>query len=671
MRFSGTLPRALRNTATLGLFTTLVKLAGAAKVIATARYFGAGDTIDAFLTAFLLPSFVADVFAGALTPSVIPALIRSSTNLNESATRLAQAALALGLGLMTTLAILMAISGPWLLPALGSSFSAQKLRLTLALFMALVFWLPMSGCIAVFRAVLNAHDRFALAAAAPIATPLVTILALAIAAPRWGVYSLCFGTLTGIAIEMLVLAFAVSRCGYAIRPVWFGWTPELRGITEQYAPLALGAILSSGSVIVDQAFAGMLGSGAVAVLAYGNKFAAVLLAIGASALSTAALPAFSRLAAQNAWGQLRRTASTYAYLGLGLSVPVTIILIFWSEPIVHLFLQHGSFSAAATPAVSATQKCALLQVPFALLLTLAVRLASAMSANALLLRIAIVAFTVNLIADFFFARLFGVAGIALSTALVQMVSVVVLIFLLVRKQPALARFRRSSILNSMRFCLVTVLSLFSVFSAIGQTVPLRAGVAKVDITPRTPEVMWGFEDRLAPATSTLDPLYARVLVLEAGQTRLALITLDLGRSFGPASLDQLKQSASRTSGITAVLAAASHTHSAPVLRDEYQSGPPAWEREALEKIEHAIEQATSQLAEARIGTGMGAAYIGHNRLKLNADGSVAWFERNPTRQKTAPVDPTVTVIRIDSKAGDADGGSGGLRVSSRDSRVGQ
>jgi hypothetical protein len=77
----------------------------------------------------------------------------------------------------------------------------------------------------------------------------------------------------------------------------------------------------------------------------------------------------------------------------------------------------------------------------------------------------------------------------------------------------------------------------------------RAGVAKTDITPATHEVMWGFEDRLTPAVGTLDPLYARVLVLEAGNTRLAIVTLDLGRSFGPGSLQQLREAARRDSAI--------------------------------------------------------------------------------------------------------------------------
>ena len=180
---------------------------------------------------------------------------------------------------------------------------------------------------------------------------------------------------------------------------------------------------------------------------------------------------------------------------------------------------------------------------------------------------------------------------------------------------------------------------------------LRAGTAKVDITPAGAETLWGYEDRVKPATGTLDPLYARVLVLEAGDKRLAIVTLDLGRTFGPAAIEKLRESARRAGKISCLLLTASHTHSAPVIADFYKNGTPAWEKAAIEKIEHAIEEAASKLADARIGTGTGATYIGHNRLHVNPDGSVSWFERNLTRVPTSPVDPTVTVLRIDRADG--------------------
>ena len=101
---------------------------------------------------------------------------------------------------------------------------------------------------------------------------------------------------------------------------------------------------------------------------------------------------------------------------------------------------------------------------------------------------------------------------------------------------------------------------------------LKAGVAKVDITPPSGQRMWGFAARVSPATGTLDPLWARVLVLEVGERRLALVALDLGRPFGPGSLARLREGVKKSSGISYVLLVASHTHSGPVIKDEYPPG---------------------------------------------------------------------------------------------------
>jgi Neutral/alkaline non-lysosomal ceramidase, N-terminal len=180
---------------------------------------------------------------------------------------------------------------------------------------------------------------------------------------------------------------------------------------------------------------------------------------------------------------------------------------------------------------------------------------------------------------------------------------------------------------------------------------LRAGVAKVDITPKTNEPLWGFEDRTDPATGTLDPLYARILVLEAGGKRIAIVTLDLGRTFGEPSLDHLKEVVSKSSGISCLLLSASHTHAGPVIKDEYAGAPPEWEQKALDAIAAAIKTASDNLQVARIGSGTGSVFIGHNRLRVNDDGTVNWFERNPTMVPTSPVDPTVTVVRIDDRNG--------------------
>src|SRR5579864_9794804 len=67
--------RMLADTVTVGGWTFAVKVAGALKVILAARMFGAGDAMDAYLIAFLLPSFFIDMLAGPLDSALIPTLI--------------------------------------------------------------------------------------------------------------------------------------------------------------------------------------------------------------------------------------------------------------------------------------------------------------------------------------------------------------------------------------------------------------------------------------------------------------------------------------------------------------------------------------------------------------------------------------------------------------------
>jgi neutral ceramidase len=184
------------------------------------------------------------------------------------------------------------------------------------------------------------------------------------------------------------------------------------------------------------------------------------------------------------------------------------------------------------------------------------------------------------------------------------------------------------------------------------SVPLMAGVAQVDITPPPGLVMYGYFSRIKNnivATGTLDPLYARVLVLATRNTRLALVTLDLGRVFGKPLLDRLRQEASTTSSISHLVVTASHTHSGPNILDIYPPGQtPEWETAAVRKIEAAINKACQKLAPVRIGVGYGTCSIGFNRIMVNPDGTVKMLWVNPTRVPTAPVDPTVGVIRVDN-----------------------
>jgi putative peptidoglycan lipid II flippase len=417
------------HVATVGILTSAVKLAGAVKVAITAHFFGTADELDAFLIAFLLPSFLSDVFASSITPCLIPLLMRS-----EQPKQVTREALAFALAIMSGAAAALAVAGHWLLPLAGSSFPAEKLQLASRLMLGLLLWLPMSAFIATWRAVLNTHNRFAVAAIAPLASPLLTIVLLYVFASRWGVAALCAGTVAGTAFEAVVLAIVVGRLGWPVWPAWPEWRkPWMRQLQRQYLPLTLGAVVMSLSTVVDQSFAGRLGAGKISALVYGTKLAGILLAITGSAIGTAVLPSFSQMAASQEWRRLRRALRSCCAMIAAVCVPATLALIAASSFLIRAFFEHGAFKEGATELVSQIQRFALLQAPFAITLAVVSRFTAALSANALLLPAGVAALASNVAFDYAFSRWFGVAGIALAAPFVQAVSLTVLLLLLRRR----------------------------------------------------------------------------------------------------------------------------------------------------------------------------------------------------------------------------------------------
>ncbi len=204
-------------------------------------------------------------------------------------------------------------------------------------------------------------------------------------------------------------------------------------------------------------------------------------------------------------------------------------------------------------------------------------------------------------------------------------------------------------IQNMRKILLLVFTLLA-FSIAGraQSQPLlfKAGSARQDITPREGVPMWGYGARHdALSQGTLDPLYADALVIQAGDKKLAIVGLDLGRSPAEGSLQRIRQRIKTEAGIEHSLIAGSHTHHAPVLEltDAPSKGKGRFDaalryyKEMEDSIVAAIVEADRRLAPARIAIG-----------SVQLEG----FNRNRhTRLPSKPVDRELAVMRFDDPNG--------------------
>ena len=179
-----------------------------------------------------------------------------------------------------------------------------------------------------------------------------------------------------------------------------------------------------------------------------------------------------------------------------------------------------------------------------------------------------------------------------------------------------------------------------------------AGAAQLDITPIIGTMM---PTLFNPKTSTgiHDPLYAKALVLRAGDVAVAMVCMDQ-LVVPTATVIAAREIVAERCGIPAdhVLISATHTHSTagPGGRFAVDLEPPEYHEWLQHRAADVVTMALGRLQPAKLGRGTGSLpqHV-HNRRYLMKDGSV---KTNPGRQNpdvvepAGPVDPEVVAMVV-------------------------
>jgi hypothetical protein len=150
------------------------------------------------------------------------------------------------------------------------------------------------------------------------------------------------------------------------------------------------------------------------------------------------------------------------------------------------------------------------------------------------------------------------------------------------------------------------------------------------------------------AQTTRDPLFARVLVLENGQSRAAIVSLDLVGPFPPEIFDPYRERLKREVGIDHVVLNASHTHNSPETETnltEFRSW--SWTSQAVDKIYRAILEAHRRAAPVFVGFEYSESTIGTNRRLITSQGVKTLWRNYPNKGTNEPIDRRVGVLRLD------------------------
>ena len=338
----------VKSTGTFGFYTIISRLLGYLRDVMIAIFLGTGFLADAFFVAFRIPNtfrrlFAEGTFNAAFVPSYSSELLKNKSKSKVFANEIFNL---LFLGLLF-LVLLAEVFMPAFVGLIAPGFveNTKKIELAIDLTRITFPFLMFVSLSSFFGAILNSHNKFAAASAAPIILNLILIGIL-----FFGkflndelIYYLSYGVSIAGFLQLIFLYKFTSKFFVMNLNFKFKFNKKVKDFFKKLLP----SIFSSGVTQINILIGTIIASfqaGAVSYLYYADRIYQINLAIAGIAIGTVILPKLSSYIAQKKLKDIDLIQNKSLELSLFLSLPATAGLLIASEEIVSSLFGYGSFN---------------------------------------------------------------------------------------------------------------------------------------------------------------------------------------------------------------------------------------------------------------------------------------------------------------------------------------
>jgi len=341
----------VKSTGTFGFYTIISRLLGYLRDVLIAIFLGTSFLADAFFVAFRIPNtfrrlFAEGTFNAAFVPSYTSELVKSKSKSKIFANEIFNL---LFLGLFFLILIIEFFMPAFVsLIAPGFVKNTEKIELVINLTRITFPFLIFVSLSSFFSAILNSHNKFAVASAAPIILNLVLIGIL-----FFGnylndalIYYLSYGVSIAGLLQLIFLYKFVKKF-YVIN---FNFKFKINNKVKFFFKKLLPSIFSSGvtqiNILVGTIIASFQAS-AVSYLYYADRIYQINLAIAGIAIGVVILPQLSKHIYLKRKNKILQIQNKALELSMFLSLPASVALSIGSEEIISALFGYGSFTEEA------------------------------------------------------------------------------------------------------------------------------------------------------------------------------------------------------------------------------------------------------------------------------------------------------------------------------------
>jgi len=417
----------IASTSTFSFFTLISRILGYVRDLLIAIFLGTSIFADAFFVAFRLPNTFRRLFAeGTFNAAFIPSYAAELTTNKIEAGNFAKNIFNLLFFILFFLVLVGEIFMPQLIFLIAPGFynDPEKLKLAVDLSRITFPFLFFISLASFFGAILNSHNKFAAAAAAPI---ILNILLIG---------SLFFSRLVNIS-DVVVLSYAVSISGllqliillFFVRKKFIPTLSIRIKINKKvifFFRKLLPSIFSSGVTQINILVGTIIASfqtGAVSYLYYADRVYQINLAVAGIAVGTVMLPELSKHIKSKNIEKTKNLQNRSLELCLFLSIPAAIALILASQQIITSLFGYGSFSNTSVTNTAIALTFFAFGVPAFSILKIFSNFLFARNDTKIPFYLSLISVTLNIIISVIFFSRYGFVIIPIATSISSWINV--------------------------------------------------------------------------------------------------------------------------------------------------------------------------------------------------------------------------------------------------------
>ena len=341
----------IKSTGTFSFFTIISRLLGYLRDIMIAIFLGTGYLADAFFVAFRIPNTFRRLFSeGTFNSAFVPSYASELSQGKDRSDKFANNIFNLLILSLFILVLIIEIFMPMFVFLIAPGFEGdnQKMELAINLTRITFPFLFFISLASFFSAILNSHNRFAVASAAPIILNimLIGVLFYANFLNDKIVYYLSYAiTISGIFqlifLYIFVKKFYLPKITFKIK-----LDEKVKFFFKKLLPSIFASGVTQINILVGTIIASFQAS-AVSYLYYADRIYQINLAIAGIAIGIVILPQLSKYIQNEQKDEIILIQNKALELSLFLSIPATVALIIASEQIISALFGYGSFDESS------------------------------------------------------------------------------------------------------------------------------------------------------------------------------------------------------------------------------------------------------------------------------------------------------------------------------------